>query len=291
VVALRILGLVASYRRMGNSEVLVRVALRTAEEEGAEVELLRLTDLDIRPCKGCMACLFKGERCAIGDDMPRLLDRLVEADGLIVGAPTYILAPPGIVKMATDRLIELMHPDRLRALAARRRASGILAVATEPEGWASFTLPLLKLFCYSALAPPVDWALVKASGPGEVALDEEALTAARRVGASVARFLRGADLEPPVDEGACPVCGGRLLELLEDGRARCPLCGLEGELVQEQGRWSLRVRQENLAKARWTRNSMLEHVLEVIMPTRNRYLARLKEIKEALKKLFDQKSA
>ena len=285
---MRILGLVASYRKMGNSEVLVRVALRAAEEEGAETELLRLTDLDIRPCKGCMACLFKGERCAIEDDMPRLLDELVEADGLIVGAPTYILAPPGIVKMATDRLIELMHPDRLKALAARRRASGILAVATEPEGWASFTLPLLKLFCYSALAPPVDWALVKASGPGEVALDKEALSAARKVGASVARFLKGADLELPVAEGACPVCSGRLLEFLEGGRARCPLCGVEGELVQEQGKWVLRVRQEEFAKARWTLDSMLKHVLEVVMPTRDRYLARLEEIRRALEELFGQ---
>ena len=286
---MRILGLVASYRKMGNSEVLVRVALKAAEEGGAKTELLRLTDLDIRPCKGCMACLFKGERCAIKDDMPSLLDALVEADGLIVGAPTYILAPPGIVKMATDRLIELMHPDRLRGLAARRRASGILTVATEPESWAGFTLPLLKLFCYSALAPPVDWASLKASGPGEVALDEGALEAARRVGANVARFLKGADLELPTAEGACPICSGRLLELLEDGRARCPLCGVEGELVQEQGRWVLRVRQEELAKARWTLDSMLKHVLEVIMPTRDRYLARLGEIRRALEELFGRK--
>jgi len=286
---LRILGLVASYRKMGNSEVLVRVALRAAGEEGAETELLRLTDLDIRPCKGCMACLFKGERCAIKDDMPRLLDALVEADGLIVGAPTYILAPPGIVKMATDRLIELMHPDRLRGLAARRRASGILTVATEPESWAGFTLPLLKLFCYSALAPPVDWASLKASGPGEVALDEGALEAARRVGANVARFLKGADLELPVAKGACPVCSGCLLELLEDGRARCPLCGVEGDLVREEGRWILRVRQEELAKARWALDSMLKHVLEVVMPTRDRYLARLGEIRRALEELFGRK--
>jgi len=109
------------------------------------------------------------------------------------------------------------------------------------------------------------------------------------VGASVARSLRGADLEPPVEEGACPVCSGRLLELLEGGRARCPLCGLEGELVQEQGRWMLRVRQEELARARWALDSMLKHVLEVVMPTRDRYLARLEEIRKALEELLGWK--
>ena len=57
---MKVLGLLASHRRMGNSEVLIRVALKAAEREGAETELIRLTDLEIRPCKGCMACIFKG---------------------------------------------------------------------------------------------------------------------------------------------------------------------------------------------------------------------------------------
>ena len=283
---MKVLGLVASYRKMGNSEILVRVALSAAEAEGAETELLRLTDFDIRPCKGCMACLFKGERCAIGDDMPGLLDAIVAADGLVVGAPTYILAPPGVVKMATDRLIELMHPDRLKELSAKRRASGILAVATEPEGWAPFVLPLLKLFCYACAAPPVDWALVAASGPGEVALDKSALEAARRIGANVVKAIRGESVERPKDTIiACPVCGGNLLEFLEGGRIRCPLCGIEGHLTVKEGHVEALFKPEELSKARWTPENILAHVNEVIMPTKDRYLRLLPKIKEALREL------
>jgi len=280
---LKVLGLVASYRRMGNSEVLVKLALRAAEEEGAETELLRLTDLDIRPCKGCMACLFKGERCAIGDDMPVLLDAVERADGLVLGAPTYMLGPPGVVKMALDRLIELMHPDRLKRLWARRRASGILAVATEPEGWAPFTLPLLKLFCYACAAPPVDWELVAASGPGEVALDGRSVEAARRVGSSVARALRGEKVEKP--RGTCPICGGDLLEFCGGLEVSCPICGVRGRLSISDGEVEVVFEPDGLREARWSLENALRHVEEVILPTGIRYKRLLPTIKKALAEL------
>ena len=277
---MKVLGLVASYRRLGNSEVLVREALKAAEEAGAETELLRLTDLEVKPCKGCMACLFKGERCRIDDDVPELIDAITAADGLVVGAPTYILSPPGVVKMIMDRLVELMGLGRLEALSARRRASGVLAVATDPEGWAPFTLPLLKLFCYSCLAPPVDWTLVKASGPGEIALDEKALAAARRIGANVVKALRGETVSRP--KGICPICGGNLMEILGEGLIRCPLCGVRGRIEVRDGEITCYFSPEELKEARWELENLMKHVREVILPTRDRYLSLLPSIKKAL---------
>jgi len=271
---------------MGNSEVLIRVALKAAEREGAETELIRLTDLEIRPCKGCMACIFKGERCAIGDDMPGLIDAIVDADGLIVSAPTYMLGPPGIIKMALDRLIELMYPDRLRALGARRRASGILAVATDPENWAPFTLPILKLFCYACLAPPVDWAILKASGPGEIALDEGAFGTARRIGLSAIRALRGeAAVRPGPPRACCPICGGELLRLEGDTYVSCPICGVKGKVVPSGDGLELSFEPSELGEARWTLENALRHVLETVIPTGERYRRLLPEIRKALKDL------
>ncbi|MHA1431093.1 MAG: flavodoxin family protein, partial [Candidatus Freyarchaeota archaeon] len=76
---MKILGLVGSYRKYGNTEVLVREALMSASEMGAEVELLRLTDLTIKPCKGCMACVFKNAECRIEDDANFFFSKLFEA--------------------------------------------------------------------------------------------------------------------------------------------------------------------------------------------------------------------
>ena len=56
---MKLLGL-ACGRRNGNSEMLLKEALMGAEEVGVEVELLRLLDLDIRPCIGCKVCLRRG---------------------------------------------------------------------------------------------------------------------------------------------------------------------------------------------------------------------------------------
>jgi len=52
----KVLGLIGSARRWGNSEVLVREALLGAQKTGASTEMLRLTDLHIEPCTGCMRC-------------------------------------------------------------------------------------------------------------------------------------------------------------------------------------------------------------------------------------------
>jgi multimeric flavodoxin WrbA len=51
---LKVLGLIGSYRKLGNTEVLVKEALMEAQKLGADVDALHLTDLKIEPCKGCM---------------------------------------------------------------------------------------------------------------------------------------------------------------------------------------------------------------------------------------------
>ncbi len=52
---MKLLGLSCG-RKMQNTEVLLREALRGAEEMGVEVAMIRLLDLDIKPCRGCTAC-------------------------------------------------------------------------------------------------------------------------------------------------------------------------------------------------------------------------------------------
>ena len=84
---MKVLGLVASYRRLGNTEILVKEALMGAEAEGAEVEILRLTDYEIQPCRGGALCLFGTKLCHIQDDLNYLLDKMNESDAIILGTP------------------------------------------------------------------------------------------------------------------------------------------------------------------------------------------------------------
>ena len=64
-----ILGIVGSGRRWGNSELLVRQALRGAQREGASAQMLRLTRLHLESCNGCMRCVIGGKPCPLDDDM------------------------------------------------------------------------------------------------------------------------------------------------------------------------------------------------------------------------------
>lgn len=54
-----------------------------------------------------MMCAFRMEECKIEDDMVMLLDKMQEADGVILGAPTYLLGPQGQVKLVMDRMLML----------------------------------------------------------------------------------------------------------------------------------------------------------------------------------------
>ena len=97
-----ILAIIASPRKLGNSEIMAKeVSRRIADPH--ELKLLRLADFDIKSCTGCYRCLFKEERCVLKDDLYRILDAIAEADALILSAPTYFLGANAAVKNLVDR--------------------------------------------------------------------------------------------------------------------------------------------------------------------------------------------
>lgn len=131
----KILGIVATPVKNGNCQYHVEYALNAASEVGdVETELLHLEDYDIKYCKACGGCLrrvhkiqkeagtvgtfepvpVRGYNCGIDDDMRILHEKLVEADGIILGAPVYILSVPGQLKTFIDRCRTFAHDYRLK---------------------------------------------------------------------------------------------------------------------------------------------------------------------------------
>lgn len=107
--SLRILGFIGSPRRDGNTARLVTKLLESAEQAGASVECVRLPDLDIRPCQGCLSCYPQGsKRCAVhDDDMAGLVQRMQGADIWVLGTPVYCYSPTSQFKTFFDRWISL----------------------------------------------------------------------------------------------------------------------------------------------------------------------------------------
>jgi len=100
---MKIVGVISSPSRDGNTAVLVRQALKAAAESGADVEEIFLFDLDIRYCTGCSRCMAEG-RCWTPDDFESVRETLLDADGLVFGSPTYGLQPNAPMKNLFDRL-------------------------------------------------------------------------------------------------------------------------------------------------------------------------------------------
>lgn len=98
----RVLGIVGSPRRGGNTEALVDEVLRGAQEAGAQVEKVILSKLDIGPCRACDACRKTGE-CVQRDDMLSLLEQMAHSQVWVLGTPVYWWGPSAQLKTFVDR--------------------------------------------------------------------------------------------------------------------------------------------------------------------------------------------
>lgn len=99
---IKILGIVGSKRKNGNTASLIQKAIEAAREEGIESEVIFLGDYNIADCTGCEGCK-NTLKCVIDDDMQKIYPRLLKADAIILGSPTYFYNVTAHVKAFLDR--------------------------------------------------------------------------------------------------------------------------------------------------------------------------------------------
>lgn len=121
---MNVLGIVCSPRKGGNTEILVQEALAGARDSGAKTELLTVRDKDIKPCDGCLSCKKTGE-CHIKDDMQLVYEKMLNADGIVIGTPVYFWSISGQAKVLLDRTHALRFPH----LKLANKVAGAIAVA------------------------------------------------------------------------------------------------------------------------------------------------------------------
>src|ERR1035438_7915877 len=94
-----------SARKGGNTAILLRYVLKELENEGIETELIELSGATIHGCLACRKCSQnKDRRCAQKGDMGNaLIDKMAEADGILLGSPTYVADVTPEIKALMDR--------------------------------------------------------------------------------------------------------------------------------------------------------------------------------------------
>jgi multimeric flavodoxin WrbA len=112
-ISMKVVGIIASPRgKESRTLQLVNGVLQGAREEGAETELIDVYALHIEYCTACGTCYATGD-CTLPDDYPDLFATLMDADGIVLGAPNYIDSVPAPLKAVFDRMADAIHCQML----------------------------------------------------------------------------------------------------------------------------------------------------------------------------------
>ncbi|HYA02317.1 MAG TPA: flavodoxin family protein [Syntrophobacteria bacterium] len=128
---MKLLAILGSPRRGGNTEILLDEAIRGADEHGATCEKVVLRDLKIRPCLEIYQCARTGT-CAIQDDMQPLYGKLTAAERLIIASPIFFYSVSALTKAMIDRCQALWAKKYLLKLpisSGRDRRGAFISVA------------------------------------------------------------------------------------------------------------------------------------------------------------------
>jgi multimeric flavodoxin WrbA len=171
---LKIIGVCGSPRR-GNTEWMLRTLLEAAAGRGAEVELLLLRKMDVRTCRGCLACEEGGRErkgiCKIKDDMNAVYPKLLAADAIVLATPGYFEMLSGLLKNFLDRTCAVW--PRLEG----KKMAG-LAVAEEGIGQ---TIQNFKTYASLCKMQWVGSVATLAKSPGEAAINKNLKRRLRRL--------------------------------------------------------------------------------------------------------------
>lgn len=184
---MKVIGIVGSPRKNGNTELLTSHTLKSIAEEGLDTELIRLAGLEIKPCNACMVCK-KEERCSIDDDLFQIYLGMKEADGIILASPVYYGSATALIKALIERTGYISHWN---GEPFRNKVGGPLVVAR--RAGKNFTLAQLT-YWFQILGFFVPgstyWNVAIGREKGEVEHDEEGLKTAWNFGKNMAFLIK-----------------------------------------------------------------------------------------------------
>ena len=183
---MKVLGILGSPRREGNTEILLDEALRGASDHGGLCEKIILRDLKITPCLEIYKCAEDGV-CAIQDEMQGLFPKIIQAERLLLASPIFFYSVPALAKAMIDRCQSLWAKKYILKLPvspiADRKGVFISVAATRGKKLFDGVRLTVKYFFDAIDVAYSDELFVRgADEKGEVRDQPEALKAAYELG-------------------------------------------------------------------------------------------------------------
>ena len=187
---MKVIAINGSPRKGGNTEILLRKALEPIEAAGIGTELIQIGGKQVRGCLACYQCKKnKNARCSNDTDIVNeIISKMVEADGIILGSPTYFADMTSEMKALIDRagFVARMN-DNLFS-----RKVGAAVVVNRRGGAMTVMDSINHLFLMSRMIVPGStyWNFGVGLQPGDVEKDEEALENMKDVGGTIAWLIK-----------------------------------------------------------------------------------------------------
>jgi multimeric flavodoxin WrbA len=186
---MKVVALNGSPRKEGNTAQSLKIVLAELEKEGIETELIQLGGKKIAGCRACETCFDRKDRhCAVQDDLNPILQKVFDADGLLIGSPTYFSNMTAETKAFIDRCgyVAIANGGLLR------RKVGASVVAVRRAG-STFVFSSINLFFGITEMITVGstyWNMTLALEPGDVQKDEEGVQTFENLGRNMAWLLK-----------------------------------------------------------------------------------------------------
>ena len=158
---------------------------RTLQQQGIETEWIHVGHLQIPGCVACNRC-WKTGICKFGDIVNEISEKMLDADGLLIGSPVYFASPNGTLLSLLDRLFySNLHTNWTMKVGA--------SVSIGSRCGATTTMDALNKYFLKTNMPVVPsqyWGIAHGTAPGEVVRDEEGMQTMRQLGLNMAFLIK-----------------------------------------------------------------------------------------------------
>ncbi|MFW9828091.1 MAG: flavodoxin family protein [Candidatus Thorarchaeota archaeon] len=180
---MNVMGISGTPRKNGNSEFLLRYALKPFEENGWNIQTFLLSELEIKPCKACNSCRETGT-CIINDDMQKIYDAFRWCNAIIISSPVHFLNISAQLLALLNRHYALDAEQPLEG-----KVGGAIAIGGDISGGQTLAINAIYAWMLSCgiICVPGESCGVKAVAgkPGDILNQEKRLKQAEILGFNI----------------------------------------------------------------------------------------------------------
>ena len=187
---MKVVAISGSARKDGNTAILIKHVFAELEAEGIKTELVQLAGKKIQGCRACYKCFAnKDRRCSVKNDVANeCIAKMIEADGIILGSPTYFSDVTAEMKALIDRAGFVSRANDF--LFKRKVGAAVVAVRRAGATHVFDTINHFFLIGQMIVPGSIYWNIGIGRNIGEVEKDEEGLQTMKHLGENMAWLLQ-----------------------------------------------------------------------------------------------------